>query len=138
MIVEAPAQPPPHRHLAPGLEGRIDELRKRRFRWRFFRVTFLLLYFGILLDIATTALGYMKSGSSYEQNPLGGFLINTTGWFGLAAVMTLLCLVCYVSFRTVYWKMALGWSAALNTFLLLIVAFRWLAVVTAIMYILES
>ena len=113
------------------------ELRKRQSRWRFFRIAFVLMYTGVMLDIITTAIGFMKAGSSYEQNPLGGVLIGNVGWFGLAALMTVLCLVCYISFRTVYWKMALGWSALLNGVLVLIVAFRWLAVVTAIMYIMQ-
>ncbi|MGI8825828.1 MAG: hypothetical protein ACR2JC_09305 [Chloroflexota bacterium] len=124
--------------IASTLGARSDtELKKRTFRWRFFRIGFGLLYLGVMLDIITTALGFLKGGAKYEQNPLGGVLIGGLGWIGMAAIMTVLCAVCYFSFRTVYWRMALRWSAVLNTLLVFVVAFRWLVVVTAVLYILQ-
>lgn len=113
------------------------ELSRRRRRWRFFQVVFAFVYVGILMDIATTALGYMKAGSAYEQNPLGGGAIGFLGWPGLVAVMTFLCLVCYHSVRLVYARMSLRWSSLINSVMVLIAAFRWLAVVTAIIYLLQ-
>ena len=110
---------------------------KRASRWRFFQIVFALVYVGIVLDIITTALGYLKSGSQYEQNPLGGSLIGNLGWPGLAVLMTFLCLVCYHSVRVVYARMSLRWTWLINGAMILIAAFRWLAVVTAIIYLLQ-
>jgi hypothetical protein len=114
-----------------------EELAKRQSRWKFFQIVFALVYIGIVLDIVTTALGYLKSGSGYEQNPLGGSLIGNLGWPGLAALMTLLCLVCYHSVRVVYARMSLRWTWLINGAMILIAAFRWLAVVTAVIYLLQ-
>jgi NADH:ubiquinone oxidoreductase subunit 6 (subunit J) len=114
-----------------------EELAKRRYRWKLFQIVFLLVYVGIVLDIVTTALGYLKSGSQYEQNPLGGSLIGSLGWPGLAALMTLLCLICYHSVRVVYARMSLRWTWLINGAMILIAAFRWLAVVTAVIYLLQ-
>ena len=114
-----------------------EEMAKRQSRWRFFQSVFALVYVGIVLDIVTTALGYLKSGSHYEQNPLGGSLIGNLGWPGLAALMTLLCLICYHSVRVVYARMSLRWSWLINGAMILIAASRWLAVVTAIIYLLQ-
>jgi hypothetical protein len=113
------------------------ECEKRRFRWQFFRFFFGLTYIGIVLDVLTTALGVMKIGPQYEQNPLGGTLIGGLGWIGLLLLLTTLCLICYYSFRTVYWRMALGWSMFLNIVVVMIAATRWLAVVTAVVFILS-
>jgi hypothetical protein len=115
-----------------------DELRKRRARWRFFQIAFAVTYLGVVLDVVTTALGFQKTGSGYEQNPLGSVLIGGLGWIGLFLLMSLLCAVCYVSFRTVYWRMSTRWSMILNIVLVLVAAFRWLAVVTAILYLLQA
>src|SRR5579871_1283464 len=87
-----------------------EELSKRAQRWRFFQITFAFVYSGVVLDVVTTALGYMKSGSSYEQNPLGGSLIGHLGWIGLLALLTVLCWVAYRSVRTVCWRMSAVWS----------------------------
>lgn len=110
---------------------------KRRSRWRFFQIVFVLVYTGIIGDIVTTALGYVKAGSAYEQNPLGGGLIGDLGWPGLAALLTVLCLVCYYSVRVVYARMSLRWTVLINSLMVLIAAFRWLAVATAILYLVQ-
>jgi hypothetical protein len=114
-----------------------EELAKRHSRWRFFQIVFALVYVGIVGDIVTTALGYLKSGSQYEQNPLGGSLIGNLGWPGLAVLMTLLCLVCYHSVRVVYARMSLRWTWLINGAMIFIAAFRWLAVITAVIYLLQ-
>lgn len=117
--------------------GAVSDARKRDFRWKFFQVTFAFVYAGVVLDVVTTRLGYIKSGSAYEQNPLGGSLIGHVGWIGLLALLTLLCLICYHSVRVVYRRMALGWSTFINTVMVLIALFRWLAVVTSVIYLLQ-
>lgn len=114
-----------------------SDLGRRRRAWRFFQVTFVFVYSGVVLDLATTALGYMRAGSNYEQNPLGGGLIGHLGWFGLLGLLTILCLICYHSVKVVYARMALRWSKLINTLMVLIASFRWLAVVTAIIYLLQ-
>lgn len=124
--------------VAPGIAGIPEgELDKRSRRWRFFRVVFALTYMGIVLDIITTAIGYQKSGAGYEQNPLGGLLIGNLGWMGMFVMLTALCALCYVSVRLVYWRMSTAWSAFINALFVLMMLFRWLAVVTAIIYILQ-
>ncbi len=114
-----------------------DELRRRESRWRFFQITFIVVYTGIVGDIVTTALGYLKSGSAYEQNPLGGGLIGSLGWPGLLALLTLLCIICYHSVRLVYARMSIRWSSLINVMMVLVAAFRWLAVVTAVIYLFQ-
>lgn len=112
-----------------------EESAKRARAWRFFQWAFAFVYSGVVLDVVTTALGYMKAGSAYEQNPLGGGLIERLGWFGLLAVLTLLCLICYHSVKLVYSLMSVRWSTLINSLMVLIAAFRWLAVITAIFYL---
>lgn len=124
--------------VAAGAAMPAEELRKRQARWRFFQIVFVVVYAGVILDIVTTALGYMKAGSAYEQNPLGGGLIGALGWPGLLALMTGLCLICYHSVRVVYGRLSLRWSVLINTLMILIAAFRWLAVVTAVLYLVQS
>lgn len=119
--------------VLPGMPA--DEAAKRRRRWRFFQVAFVLTYVGIILDIFTTNLGFQKAGVSYEQNPLGGSLIGHLGWIGLAVVMTILCEICYVSVRTVAWRKSPSWIMLFNILIVPIALFRWLAVITAIIYL---
>ncbi len=114
-----------------------EEARKRQSRWRFFQVVFGVVYAGIVGDVVTTALGFVKSGSAYEQNPLGGNLIAGLGWPGLLALLTVICLICYHSVRLVYARMSLKWSIFINSVMVLLAAFRWLVVITAIMYLLQ-
>ena len=114
-----------------------DELLRRAKRWRFFRVAFSVVYLGIVLDVITTAMGYAKAGSSYEQNPLGGSLIGGLGWIGMLALLTALCLICYHSVRVVFWRMSMRWSRLINGLMVALAAFRWLAVVTAVLYLLQ-
>jgi hypothetical protein len=114
-----------------------EELRRRQSRWRFFQIVFTLTYAGIVLDVVTTAIGFQKSGSSYEQNPLGGLLITHVGWMGILAVLTAFSLVAYVSGRTIAWRMRMRWIAILNAIVVLLMAVRWLAVVTAVIYIMS-
>lgn len=123
--------------LVSGREAVTRESRKRASRWRFFNLLFVCLYLGIMLDIVTTAIGFMKAGSQYEQNPFGSAMIGHVGWYGLAALMTIISWVLYKSFKTVYWHMSLKWSGILNSVLVLLVAFRWLAVVTAVLFLLQ-
>jgi hypothetical protein len=114
-----------------------EELQKRAARWRFFQITFVVVYVGVVLDVITTALGYMKAGSQYEQNPLGGSLIGHLGWIGLLALLTLLCGIAYRSVRVVAWRMSPRWTRLINVVMVGIAAFRWLAVVTAVLYLLQ-
>jgi hypothetical protein len=114
-----------------------EERRLRAARWRFFQIVFVVVYVGVVLDVITTALGYMKSGSQYEQNPLGGSLIGHLGWIGLLALLTVLCWVAYISVRTVAWRMSPRWTRLINIIMVGVAAFRWLAVVTAVLYLLE-
>ena len=115
----------------------LEELQIRAKRWRFFQIVFLLVYSGVVLDVVTTALGYMKAGSAYEQNPLGGNLIGHLGWIGLLALLTVLCWVCYRSVRVVAWRMSPRWTRVVNVCMVCVAAFRWLAVVTAVVYLLQ-
>lgn len=115
----------------------IGDLQKRARRWRFFQVVFGFVYTGVVLDVITTALGYMKSGSQYEQNPLGGGLISHLGWVGMVGLLTVLCLVCYHSVKVVYARMSIRWSRLINSLMVLIGLFRWVAVVTAVLYLLQ-
>jgi len=123
----------------PGIlsDSRTPEQGKRGRRWRFFQIVFVFAYSGTILDVITTAMGYSKTGAKYEQNPLGGGLIHDLGWIGLAALLTVLLGVCYFSCRVVYARMNLRWSSLLNTILVLVTAFRWLAVVTAVLYLMQ-
>jgi len=114
-----------------------EELSQRRRRWRFFQITFCFVYAGVVLDVITTAMGYAKAGTSYEQNPLGGSLIGHVGWVGLLAVLTALCIACYRSVRLVYARMSPRWSNLINPLMVVLAAFRWLAVITAVLYLLQ-
>jgi hypothetical protein len=113
------------------------DIQRRQRAWKLFQIVFCFVYAGVVMDILTTSLGYMKSGSQYEQNPLGGGLISHIGWFGLLALLTVLCLVCYHCVRLVYARMSLAWSRLINGLMVAIAAFRWLAVVTAVIYLLQ-
>jgi hypothetical protein len=114
-----------------------EEFRKRAARWRFFQIVFVLVYTGVVLDVITTALGYVKSGAQYEQNPLGGSLIGHFGWVGLLMLLTVLCWVCYRSVRVVCWRMSTRWSRIVNIVMVAVAAIRWLAVATAILYLVQ-
>jgi hypothetical protein len=116
----------------------VEELQKRAARWRFFQIIFVVVYVGVVLDVITTALGYVKAGSQYEQNPLGGSLIGHLGWIGLLALLTVLCGIAYHSVRVVAWRMAPRWTKFINVVMVGIAAFRWLAVVTAVLYLLQA
>jgi hypothetical protein len=123
---------------APAIPEMTDAERSRRQRrWVWFQVIFLATYSGIVLDEATTSLGFQKGGNQYEQNPIGAYLIANLGWVGLLELMTAICIVCYVSIRLVYWRMPTYWSLILNSALFLLAALRWLAVITAVIYLLQ-
>lgn len=115
----------------------VAEQRKRLFRWRFFQVVFAATYVGVVLDIVTTAMGFARMGISYEQNPIGGALIGNLGWVGLLVLMTLLCAVCYLSVRVVYTRMALRWSAILNSVMVLLLLMRWVTVAAAVAFLVQ-
>ncbi|HLJ69134.1 MAG TPA: hypothetical protein VKX16_17405 [Chloroflexota bacterium] len=114
-----------------------DELALRDKRWKFFRIVFSAVYAGIVLDVITTAMGYAKAGAKYEQNPFGVSLIGHLGWIGMLLLLTALCLVCYHSVRVVYRRMSVRWSRLINGLMVALAAFRWLAVVTAVLYLLQ-
>lgn len=114
-----------------------EELEKRARRFRAFQVIFVLTYTGIVLDVVTTALGYRQTGASYEQNPLGGLLIGELGWFGMLAVLTAISLIAYVSCKIIQWSLGGSWARWLNIALAVIAAFRWIAVVTAVLYLIQ-
>jgi hypothetical protein len=116
-----------------------QEAKLRAHRWRFFQIIFLFTYLGIIFDIVTTAMGSSVAGSTsaYEQNPLGGALIGQLGWLGILAAMTALMLVAYGSLHVVHTRVRTGWIRFFNWLLLFVGAVRWLAVITAIMYVLH-
>lgn len=109
----------------------------RQRRWHFFQAAFVAVYLGIVGDIFTTWLGYARAGTAYEQNPLGEGLIGHLGWFGLAALLTGLCVVCYFSVRVVFARMSLRWAVLINTLMVIIAVVRWLAIVTAVIFLFE-
>src|SRR5579859_3231665 len=115
-----------------------EELEKRARRFRAFQVIFVLTYTGIVLDIVTTALGYRVTGAAYEQNPLGGLLIGDLGWLGLLAVLTVFSLIAYVSCKVIQWSLGGSWARWLNIAFAVLATFRWIAVVTAVLYLLQS
>jgi hypothetical protein len=114
-----------------------QEARIRSRRWHFFQIVFVFTYLGIILDVVTTAIGSSVAGSAraYEQNPIGGALIGGLGWIGILGAMTALMLVAYVSLRVVHTRVQPGWIRFFNILMLVIGAVRWLAVVTALAYI---
>lgn len=109
----------------------------RSHRWRFFQIVFVFTYLGIVLDVVTTAIGTRVAGSThaYEQNPIGGTLIGQLGWFGILAAMTALMLIAYASLHVAHNRVHPRWIRFFNWLLLVVGAVRWLAVVTALMYI---
>ena len=128
--------PPTSRaHVLPSAHLRDAALRANR--WRYFQVVFLFTYLGIVFDVITTALGSSVAGSyrAYEQNPLGGALIGHLGWPGILAAMTVLMLVAHACLRAVHTRVSPRWMRFFNWLLLGVAALRWLAVVTALMYI---
>lgn len=114
-----------------------DEAKLRQHRWRFFQIVFVFTYVGIVFDVITTAIGSQVAGSAaaYEQNPIGGVLIGRFGWLGILAALTCLMLVTYSSLRLAHSRVSPAWIKLFNCLLVIIGAIRWLAVVTAVMYI---
>jgi hypothetical protein len=107
------------------------EHHQRAIHWQIFRVVFALLYIGLVLDVVTTALGVRRIGSEYEQNPLGRYLIGHLGWTGLFVLLTLICVICYLALRRVYWRLSVIWGDVFNVVLVLIATVRWLVVIAA-------
>ncbi len=107
----------------------------RRAIWRMFVPLYAATCLGIVLDILTTALGYRQDGSAYEQNPIGAALIQHLGWFGLAGVMAIFAAILFFSFRTICFRLSAKVTVFFVVILFLSAIVRWLAVVTAIMYI---
>jgi hypothetical protein len=126
-----------HAQLLAGPLAGASESQRRHHRWRFFQVTFFLMYVGVVLDVLTTAMGYERMGTAYEQNPLGAGLIGGMGWIGLLALLAALCALCYVSFRVVYFHMSMRWSAILNTVLVILLLARWVTVTAAVIYLVQ-
>jgi len=114
-----------------------EERTKRLRRWHFFQIVFVLTYAGVVLDEITTGLGFLKSGPGYEQNPLGTLLIGNLGWIGLWLILSFACVVCYLSFRVVYFRLSPAWSMGLNILVVVITLVRWLAVVMAVQYLMS-
>jgi hypothetical protein len=114
------------------------ELAKRQARWHSFQVVFALAYAGIVLDVATTALGFQAVGSSYEQNPLGGTLIGNLGWVGLFLFMSAIAFVCYRSCRLVCFHMSRRISGFVTALLGVAALIRWVAVITAILFLVQT
>src|SRR5436305_7537878 len=105
-----------------------QDARRRLRRWHSFQVIFGFLYVGIVLDLITTAMGYARTGSSYEQNPVGGNLIHNTGWIGLFLALSALAAVFYFSSRVVCLRAARFWSTLLTVLLAVAALVRWTAV----------
>lgn len=100
---------------------------------RGFRLIFLAAYLGAMLDVGTTALGVARSGAGYEQNPLGGVLITHLGWWGLAAVVTALCLVIYRAGRLTLHRPR--YRRLVTAALGILALTRWIAVTTAVLFL---
>lgn len=115
----------------------VQEAPARARRLRFFQIVFVLTYVGIVMDVVTTALGFRKSGASYEQNPMGALLIGHLGWFGILGLLTAFSLVAYISCKVIQTSKGPGWARTVNVVFVLLAAFRWVAVVTAILYLLQ-
>lgn len=123
------------RGMARPIERDQDVIARRRLsRWHFFQAAFAVTYLGILGDIVTSAIGFQQMGSSYEQNPLAKAIILNVGWVGLTILLTSVSAVCYVSFRAVYARMALRWTAVGNVLIVIVALMRWVVVSTAIIY----
>jgi hypothetical protein len=131
-------QPHYQAHAIPSPEFREAKLRSQR--WRFFQIVFVFTYLGIILDVVTTAIGSHVAGSTraYEQNPIGGSLIGHLGWLGILAAMTVLMLVAYGCLRVAHRRVTPRWIRFFNWLMLVVGAIRWLAVVTALMYIMPQ
>ena len=130
----------PHLQFATATSARDAHTRLIAHRWRFFQYVFVFAYAGILMDVVTTAIGSQVAGSvgAYEQNPLGGSLIGHFGWLGITAALTALMLLLHASLRVSYRRVSPRWIRAFNWLLLGVGGFRWLAVVTALMYIVHA
>src|SRR5947209_9965381 len=111
------------------------EMARRQARWHSFKVIFSIAYLGLVLDIVTTALGYHLAGKGYEQNPLGGTLIGGLGWWGLLFLLSGFAAVLFVSFKVVCFHMSSRVSGALTTVFAIATFVRWVAVVTAVLFI---
>lgn len=114
------------------------EAAARAARWHSFQVIFCLLYMGIMLDIATTAMGFGKAGDAYEQNPVGAFLIEHMGWLGLVAVLSGFATLLYFSCRVLYSHLRATSTRWISGVLAAATFLRWLAVVTAILYLVQG
>ena len=115
-----------------------SEYKRRRAHWAFFQMVGSFAYAGIIADMITTAMGFQRMGSGYEQNPLGSLLIGRLGWIGLFVVVTSLCSICYMSCRTVYWRMPIRWSVLLNIVLFFLAITRWLVVALTIQWLING
>lgn len=115
-----------------------EELAKRQARWHSFQIVFALAYLGIVLDVLTTAMGFQAVGSSYEQNPLGGTLIGNLGWAGMFALMSVIAFICYRSCRLVCFHMSRRVSGIVTGLLAVAAFVRWVAVITAILFLLQA
>lgn len=118
--------------LVPGEAG------ARAARWHSFQVIFALLYSGIILDIVTTAMGFGKAGNAYEQNPIGALLIDHVGWFGLVAVLSGFAALLFVSCRVLYFQLQARRTRWISGVLAAATFVRWIAVVTAILYLVQG
>ncbi len=131
-----PSQPNAHAISSPDFR----DAKLRFHRWRFFQIVFVFTYLGIVLDVVTTAIGSRIAGSAnaYEQNPVGGALIGQLGWLGILGAMTALMLIAYGSLHLAHNRVSPRWIRFFNWLMLVIGAVRWLAVLTALMYILPQ
>lgn len=105
--------------------------------WHTFLLFFGIMYVGAILDIVTTAIGYRIAGAAYEQNPLGSGLIGHLGWAGLFALLTALAVVAFLTFRAACFQYRPRVTIWIPIILGLGAIVRWLAVVTAVLYIIQ-
>lgn len=118
--------------------ARVAVLDRRLRRYHSFKVVFTLAYAGIVLDIVTTAINSARTGAGYEQNPLGSTLIHGVGYAGLFVMLTAFAALLFVSFRTVCLHASPRVSGFLTSLLALVTFIRWIAVVTAILYMVQT
>jgi hypothetical protein len=115
-----------------------EEAAIRARRWRFFQRVFGITCVAISCDVVTTYLGFQRIGARFEQNGLALYIIQHAGWVGLVAFLSLVCYVCLRSFRLVYWRLSPKWSRGLNMLVAVVCVFRWIVVLSNVLWLLQG
>ncbi len=115
-----------------------DVSQRRQTRWHSFQVVFALAYAGIVLDIVTTAIGIAKVGFSYERNPMTAALIHDLTWVGVLIFLSAFAALCYVSVRSVCFRMSPKVTAVLTALLGVGALARWTMAAGAVLFIMQT